>query len=307
MVSVGGNASAATRPSAGAAALGELGSVQQRSRRVQVVRRLVHHRGAMAGFVMIVILILTALLSPVIATHDPIGVSSDTLRPPSREHLMGTDNFGRDIFSRVVYGARISLQMGIVAVLIGTTAGTIVGLVAGNYGGKTDTLLMRIIDALMAFPGILLALTIAAVLGTGIFNAMIAVGISWIPQFARLVRSNVLQVKAMPYVEAARSIGANDTRLIARHIFPNVTTPILVLSTLGIASAILIGASLSFLGLGAQPPTAEWGAILNQGRQYMRQAWWMMTFPGIAITITVMSANLIGDGLRDALDPRMKV
>jgi peptide/nickel transport system permease protein len=168
-------------------------------------------------------------------------------------------------------------------------------------------LLMRIIDALMAFPGILLALTIAAILGTGLTNAMIAVGISWIPQFARLVRGNVLQVEAMPYVEAARSIGATDARLMTRHIFPNVTTPILVLATLGIASAILIGASLSFLGLGAQPPTPEWGAILNQGRQYMRQAWWVMTFPGIAITITVMAANLMGDGLRDALDPRLKI
>ncbi|HYI16424.1 MAG TPA: ABC transporter permease [Thermomicrobiales bacterium] len=306
MISIG-KAPVAERESLNGATLHQEGDARHRSRRAEVFRRLVHHKGAMSGFVILFILVLTALLAPVIATHDPIEVSSDNLQSPSGAHLMGTDNFGRDIFSRVVFGARISLQMGIVAVLIGTTAGTVIGLVAGHYGGLTDTLLMRVIDALMAFPGILLALTIAAVLGTGIFNAMIAVGISWIPQFARLVRGNVLQVNAMPYVEAARSMGASNRRLIVRHVFPNVTTPILVLSTLGIASAILIGASLSFLGLGAQPPTAEWGAILNQGRQYMRHAWWMMTFPGIAITITVMSANLLGDGLRDALDPRMKI
>jgi peptide/nickel transport system permease protein len=304
MVSAG--SSAATRER-GAAALEQFGRGKVRSRRSEVIRRLVHHKGAMAGLTVMVLLVLVAIFAPFIATHDPIAISRDNLQAPSRHHLMGTDNFGRDTFSRVVYGARISLQMGIVAVIIGTTGGTIIGLVAGHYGGFTDTLLMRFIDALMAFPGILLALSVAAVLGTGIFNAMIAVGISWIPQFARLVRGSVLQVKAMPYVEAARSIGANDTRLMARHIFPNVTTPILVLSTLGVASAILIGASLSFLGLGAQPPTAEWGAILNQGRQYMRQAWWLMTFPGLAITITVMAVNLFGDGLRDALDPRMKI
>ena len=159
----------------------------------------------------------------------------------------------------------------------------------------------------MAFPGILLALTIAAILGTGLFNAMIAVGIASIPIYARLVRSSVLQVREAAYVEAARSIGCGNLRLTVRHVFPNIVTPILILSTLGIASAILIGASLSFLGLGAQPPTPEWGAILSQGRQYMRRAWWIMTFPGLAITITVMAANLVGDGLRDALDPRLKI
>jgi peptide/nickel transport system permease protein len=308
MVSVGSRTKATARDEAGQGALDEHGRAQQRSHRQMVVRRLLRHRLAVAGLVIVAILVLTALLAPLIATHDPEEVATgETLLAPSADHLMGTDNFGRDIFSRVVYGARISLQMGIVAVVIGTTAGTIIGLVAGSYGRWVDTLLMRVIDALMAFPGILLALSIAAILGTGLFNAMIAVGISWIPQFARLVRGNVLQVKAMPYVEAGRSIGCRNTRLIARHIFPNVTTPILVLGTLGIASAILIGASLSFLGLGAQPPTPEWGAILNQGRQYMRQAWWIMTFPGLAITITVMAANLVGDGLRDALDPRMKL
>ncbi|RIK45675.1 MAG: diguanylate cyclase [Chloroflexi bacterium] len=307
MASAESSSSLASSASSGAAALESLARSRYRSRRAVVFRRLVHHKGAVAGFIIAVALIITALAAPIIATHDPIETTRNTFAPPSRANLMGTDNFGRDIFSRVVYGTRISLRMGIVAVLIGTTAGTLVGLIAGHYGGMTDMIVMRVIDAMMAFPGILLALTIAAVLGTGLTNAMIAVGVSWIPQFARLVRGNVLQVKAMPYVEAARSIGAGNARLMARHVFPNVTTPILVLSTLGIASAILIGASLSFLGVGAQPPTPEWGAILNQGRQYMRQAWWVMTFPGIAITITVMAANLLGDGLRDALDPRMKI
>ncbi len=265
------------------------------------------HRLAVAGLIVIAILVFLALFAPVIAPYDPIETSRDALQSPSWDHLMGTDHIGRDIFSRVLYGGRISLQMGLVAVLIGSIAGTAIGLIAGTYGGVTDNIIMRGIDALMAFPGILLALAITAILGVGLFNAMIAVGIAWIPQFARLVRSSVLQVKEMPYVEAARSIGCGNIRLMTRHIFVNVTTPILVLATLGVASAILVGASLSFLGLGAQPPTAEWGAILSQGRQYMRQAWWIMTFPGIAITVTVMAANLVGDGLRDALDPRLKI
>jgi peptide/nickel transport system permease protein len=278
-----------------------------RSQRAIIIKRLLRHKGAVGGMIVIALLILAAILAPVIATHDPIAVSRDALEGPSSRHLMGTDHIGRDIFSRVIYGARVSLLMGVVAVAIGATVGTVIGLTSGSYGGLVDSILMRFIDALMAFPGILLALTVAAVLGVGLFNAMIAVGISWIPQFARLVRSSVLQVKEMPYVEAARSIGCSNLRLMTRHIFVNVTTPILILGTLGIASAILVGASLSFLGLGAQPPTAEWGAILSQGRQYMRQAWWVMTFPGLAITITVMAANLVGDGMRDALDPRLKV
>lgn len=283
-----------------------LGAAGRQVRRVQVLRRIVRHRGAVAGFVVLGILLLIALLAPLLAPYDPIAVSRTTLKPPSAAHWMGTDNIGRDIFSRVLYGTRISLRMGFVAVLIAAVFGTAIGVIAGTYGKVVDNVLMRFVDALMAFPGILLALTIAAVLGPGLFNAMIAVGIASIPTFARLVRSSVLQVKETPYVEAARSIGCTDFQMIRRHILPNVLTPILVLATLGIAGAILVGASLSFLGLGAQPPTAEWGAMLSQGRQFMRTAWWIMAFPGLAITITVMAANLVGDGLRDALDPRLK-
>lgn len=283
-----------------------LGAAGRQMRRVQIFRRILRHRGAVAGFVVLGILLLIALLAPLIAPYDPIAVSRTTLKPPSAAHWMGTDNIGRDILSRVIYGTRISLRMGFVAVAIAAVFGTAIGVVAGTYGKIVDSVLMRFVDALMAFPGILLALTIAAVLGPGLFNAMIAVGIASIPTFARLVRSSVLQVKETPYVEAARAIGCTDVQMIRRHILPNVLTPILVLATLGIAGAILVGASLSFLGLGAQPPAAEWGAMLSQGRQFMRTAWWIMAFPGLAITITVMAANLVGDGLRDALDPRLK-
>jgi peptide/nickel transport system permease protein len=278
----------------------------RRERRAVVLRRLLRHRGAVAGGVVLALLVLIALLAPLIAPYDPIAVSRATLKAPSAQHLMGTDNIGRDILSRVIYGTRISLWMGFIAVGIAAAFGTAIGVIAGTYGKAIDNILMRFIDALMAFPGILLALTIAAVLGPGIVNAMVAVGIASIPTFARLVRSSVLQVKQTPYIEAARAIGCAVGRLIRRHILPNVLTPVLVLGTLGIAGAILVGASLSFLGLGAQPPTAEWGAMLSQGRQFMRTAWWIMAFPGMAITITVMAANLVGDGLRDALDPRLK-
>jgi peptide/nickel transport system permease protein len=281
------------------------GVVSHRGR--QVLRRLVHHKSAVIGFVIIVVLILTALTAPIVAPDDPVAISRQVLKPPSATHLMGTDNLGRDIFSRVVYGTRISLQMGFIAVAIAATLGTAIGVVGGSYGGWVDSVLMRLVDALMAVPGILLALTVAAMLGSGLHNAMIAVGVAWIPSFARIVRASVLQVKAMPYVEAARSVGSGSFRLIWRHILPNALTPVLVLSSLGVGTAILIGAALSFLGVGARPPTAEWGIMLADGRQFMRSAWWIMSFPGLAITVAVLAANLLGDGLRDALDPRMKL
>ena len=301
-LNAGGVIAGPTRDQRGAALVSLAG---RRDRRV--VRRLMQHKSAAIGFGIIVVLILMALTASFVAPYDPIDLSRNVLQPPSGEHLMGTDNLGRDIFSRVVYGTRISLQMGFIAIAIAATVGTTMGLLAGAYGGFVDTVLMRFIDALMAVPGILLALTVAAVLGAGLHTAMIAVGIAWIPGFARIVRSLVLQVKAMPYIEAARSLGSTDSRLIWRHVLPNALTPVLVLASLGVGSAVLIGAALSFLGVGAQPPTAEWGIMLSEGRQFMRSAWWVMAFPGLAITVTVLAANLVGDGLRDALDPRIKL
>lgn len=269
------------------------------------LRKLVRHNSAVLGLVVLAVLIAVALLAPLIAPYDPIQISRDVMLPPSRAHLMGTDNLGRDVFSRVVYGARISLQMGFIAVAIAASIGTLVGVIAGTYGGLVDGFFMRLIDALMALPGILLALTVAATLGPGLYNAMIAVGVAWIPSFARIVRSSVLQIKETTYVEAAKASGASDTRIITRHILPNTLAAIMVLASLGVATAILVGAALSFLGIGAKPPTAEWGIMLSDGRPYMRSAWWIMAFPGLAITITVLGANLVGDGLRDVLDPRM--
>lgn len=273
----------------------------------KVFWRLLRHKSAVIGLVILTILVAMALFAPLIAPYDPIKISRDVMQAPSQSHLMGTDNLGRDVFSRVVFGARISLQMGFIAVAIAASIGTLIGLIAGTYGGLVDGVFMRFIDALMALPGILLALTVAATLGPGLYNAMIAVGVAWIPSFARIVRSSVLQIKETTFVEAARASGASDMRLIIRHILPNVLASILVLASLGIATAILVGAALSFLGVGASPPTPEWGIMLSDGRPFMRSAWWIMAFPGLAITVTVLGANLVGDGLRDVLDPRMRI
>jgi peptide/nickel transport system permease protein len=265
-------------------------------------------RGAMIGGIVAIVLIVIALLSPWLTPYDPIEPNTaDRLQSPSFEHVMGTDKFGRDIFSRVIAGTPNSLKMGLLAVAIGATFGTCLGLIAGYYRGPVSIGILMFADAMLAFPSILLALSIVAALGPGLMNTMIAVGVSWIPQFIRLVRASVLSVKQLAYVEAARVTGAGDRRIILRHILPNVLAPMIVLCTLGVAGAILIGASLSFLGLGAQPPTPEWGAILTDGRTILRQAPWVATFPGIAIMITVLAMNLLGDGMRDALDPRMKV
>lgn len=270
-------------------------------------RRLTRHGGVMVGAALFLALLLIALAGPVLAPNDYAAIVGRPLLPPGGEFPMGTDNLGRDVFSRVLFGARLSLSMGLVAVIVGATLGTLIGVISGVAGGWTDVAAMRLIDALMAFPGVLLALAIAAALGPDLRNAMIAVGIAWVPTFARLVRANVLQVKREPYVEAAQAVGCNNRELILHHVLPNSLTSVIVMSSLCLSGAILAGTALSFLGLGPQPPTPEWGAMLSQSRQFMNRAWWPMAFPGLAIAITIFAANLLGNGLRDVLDPRLRV
>jgi peptide/nickel transport system permease protein len=250
--------------------------------------------------------VAAAIAAPLITAHDPVALAPRLrLQPPSVAHPFGTDNFGRDVFTRVLYGGRVSLQVGFIAVVISLLLGVMLGLLAGYLGGTVDAVVMRGVDVLMAFPGLLLALAVVAVLGPNLVNAMIAVGFSAAPTYARVTRGAVLQAKELAFVEAARQSGARDWRIVLLHVFPNVMGPIVVLATLGVANAIISGAALSFLGLGAAPPTPEWGLMLSGGRNFLRHAWWITTFPGLAIMVTVLAINLIGDGLRDALDPRM--
>lgn len=272
-----------------------------------VFKRLKKSKTSMFGLLIVIILLFTAVFAPLMAPHDPI-VGQLALRhnEPSMEYIMGTDSQGRDVFSRILYGARISVEIGIISVGIALILGTAMGVVSGYYGGKVDTIVMRFVDIMLAFPTILLALAIVTILGPSLTNAMIAVGIVNIPRFARIVRSSVLSVKENEYIEAAISIGCTDFEIITRHILPNCLAPILVQSTLTIGTAILEAAGLSFLGLGAQPPISEWGSMLADARGYMRQAPWSVMYPGVAIMITVLGFNLLGDGLRDALDPRLK-
>ena len=239
------------------------------------------------------------------APYDPLLSVDAARQPPSAAHWFGTDRLGRDVLSRVIYGTRISLLLGIISVAFGSVIGTILGLIAGFFRGRTDSFIMRVMDAMLAFPGLLLALIIIATLGPSIRNVMIAVGFSTIPQYARLTRGSVLSVREMPYVESARVIGGSSPRIIFQHILPNVAAPLIVLSTLQVGNAILVGAGLSFLGLGAQPPTPEWGLMAAEGREVIGKAWWISTFPSLAILSVVMALNLIGDGLRGALDPRL--
>ncbi len=270
-------------------------------------RRLVRNRSAVAGGAIVLALVVMAVAAPLVAPYDPIAPSlQDRLCAPSRAHWLGTDDLGRDILSRIIFGARISLQVGILAVALALVIGTSLGLVAGYWGGLADNLIMRVMDVMLAFPSVLLAIAIVAIMGPSLGNAMVAIGIVSIPVYARIVRSSTLQVKANEYVEAARALGAGDARIIARHVLPNCMAPLIVQATLGIATAILDAAGLSFLGLGAQPPTPEWGAMLSGGRAFLRTAPWVTAFPGLAIVLLVMGFNLFGDGLRDALDPRLK-
>jgi len=262
---------------------------------------------ALAGLVVIGTLVLLAIVGPTIAPYDPndLNVRQRTLAP-SFAHPFGTDDRGRDVLSRVLYGARVSLKVGAIAVGISAIAGTLLGAVSGYFGGWLDELIMRATDVLFAFPGILLAIAIMAVLGPSVTNAMIALGVVYTPIFARITRGSVLAIRNDVFVEAARAAGAGAPRVIGRHIMPNVLAPLIVETTLSLAFAILAETALSFLGLGTPPPEPSWGRMLSEGRDYIRDAPWMGFFPGMAIVLTVMGFNFLGDGLRDALDPRLK-
>lgn len=275
----------------------------------EVWRRLKKNHMAMIGLIIMIILILLAVFANQIADYEEVAIKQNTanrLQGPSRENWLGTDNYGRDIFARIIHGGRISLMVGVVAVGIAVLIGGTLGAIAGFYGGRVDNLIMRAMDIFLAIPSILLAIAIVTALGANLFNLMLAIGISSIPGYARIVRASVLTVKDQEFIEAARAIGASDFRIITKHIIPNALAPVIVQGTLGVATAILSTAGLSFIGLGVPKPRPEWGSMLSDGRAYLWEAPHITTFPGLAIVITILALNLLGDGLRDALDPRLK-
>jgi peptide/nickel transport system permease protein len=295
IVTMAGATAAAARPS-------------QPSLAARVLRGIRRNPLGALGGALIALLVATALLAPVLAPYDPLKINSSVrLKGPSAAHLLGTDDFGRDILSRVIFGARISMLLGLGAVAISTGLATIIGIVSGYYGGRIDTVMQRCIDTLMAFPGLVVLLTIMAMLGQGLGNVVLALGIGGTAGNARIIRSAVLAVRENQYVEVARATGCKDWQIIARHILPNIAAPIMVVATLGLGVAILAESSLSFLGFGVPPPTPSWGAMLSgSGRTYMLQAPWMAVFPGIAISLAVFGFNMMGDALRDVLDPKLR-
>ncbi|MEM7132706.1 MAG: ABC transporter permease [Chloroflexota bacterium] len=282
-------------------------ATSQRPLLSDVWRRFTHNRIAMAGLVIVLLLLVMALFAPVLAPMDPaIQTLDDKRTPPNATYLLGADEFGRDILSRVIYGARIALFVAIVAVALAMVLGVLVGLVAGFAGGWTDTILMRIVDIMLSFPYLLLAIAIVATLGTGVQNTTLAVGIWATPSFARITRGQVLSINGREYITAAQSVGVPNIRMIWRHILPNAIPPVIVFATLYMANAILLEAALSFLGLGVQPPQPSWGLMVASGRDFLRVAPHVATIPGVAIMLAVLGFNLLGDGLRDALDPRLR-
>jgi peptide/nickel transport system permease protein len=282
------------------------------SQRRDILRRLLKHPGGVAGALVTVMFFAIALSAPWLSPFDPLAQDLDRrLQGPSRAHLLGTDDFGRDILSRVMYGARISLTIGFMSVGIAMTGGLLLGLIAGFYtrgrpGWLIETVIMRTSDILLAFPAVLLAIAIVTAFGPGLRNAMLAIAIIYLPRFIRIVRASILVEKEQTYIEAGQALGVSNRRLLLRHLLPNVMSPVIVQATLALAEAIIEAAALSFLGLGATPPTPEWGAMLSEGRSYLRLAPWVTFFPGMAIFLIVVSFNLLGDGLRDALDPRLR-
>ena len=274
-------------------------------RRERIWKQLKRSRLALPGGLTVLLFIVVAILAPVLAPYDPFKNDlTNALSPPSAEHLFGTDELGRDILSRIIHGARLSLLEGLVSVILAMMIGVPLGVISAYAGGKTDAILMRLVDILLAFPGVLLAVVIISILGPSLVNAMIAVGVYTVPMFARLARGSTLAVKEEPYIEACRATGMGHLRILYRHIFPNISAHLFVLATLRVAIAILTAASLSFLGLGAQPPAPEWGAMLANGRNYILIAPHLVIFPGLAIILLVLGLNLFQDGLRLALDPK---
>jgi peptide/nickel transport system permease protein/dipeptide transport system permease protein len=280
---------------------------------VEQLGQLWRNKTAVAGLIVITMFVLMAIFAPLLAPHDPLETSLyDQLKPPvwheggSTENILGTDDLGRDTLSRIIYGARVSLVVAVVSVGLAFTLGTLLGCLSGYYKGPVDSAIMRVMDMILAFPYLLLAIVVVAYLGPSLQNAMMAIGITYVPRFARIVRGSVLEEGQKDYVMAARSIGAGDLRIMFITILPNCMGPLIVQTTLSMASAILDAAALSFLGLGAQPPTPEWGAMIARSRGLILRASWVMTFPGIAILLAVLGFNLLGDGLRDALDPRLR-
>ena len=280
---------------------------KKKSHTKEILHRLFKNKLAVAGLVVIILLVLVAIFAPFLAPYGyEVQDLTATYQFPNGTHLIGTDNLGRDILSRLIYGTRQSLRIGVLSVAIASICGITLGSIAGFYGGKTDNILMRILDIYQSVPAMLLSIALAAALGPGINNAILAIGISTMAEYARMIRAQILTIREREYVEAARAINASDARIVLKHIIPNAFAPLIVSITMNIGNSILAAATLSFIGLGAQPPLPEWGAMLSAGRSYMRDYGYLVIIPGICIMISVLAFNLLGDGLRDALDPKMK-
>lgn len=272
-----------------------------------VMKRLLKNKMAIVGLIIIILLILIAVFADILMPYDYSYQDTEALlKGPCREHLLGTDNLGRDILSRLIYGTRLSLQLGIISVVLAAILGGILGSIAGYYGGMADNLIMRFLDIYQSIPGLVMCVAMAAALGSGIENSILAIGITTMSGYARMIRSSILTIKGNEYIEAARAIKGNDFHIIMKHIIPNAISPMIVQMTMGIGGAILLGSMLGFVGLGVPAPAPEWGTMLADGRSYMRDYGYMVVFPGIAIIVTVLAFNLLGDGLRDAMDPKLK-
>lgn len=272
------------------------------------MRRFSHNKIAIFGLVLMILIILSALFAEQITTQDPLEFhSKERLSPPSSAYLLGSDPMGRDVYTRIMYGGKVSLWIGLASVLISLVTGVPLGLISGYLGGFVDNLIMRIMDLILAFPGIIFAIWLVAMLGPGVNQVIFAIAFWNLPGFSRVIRGSVLSITEVDYIQATRALGGSTFRIIFLHVLPNVIAPIIIMASLNLAGAILAGASLSFLGLGPQPPTPEWGMMLSDGRPYLRQAWWLMIFPGVMITLFVLASNIFGDGLRDALDPKTEI